>query len=66
MAFKKNLAQKIIEASEHQEDFILDLHSPGVDEKDFRDTAEQLISTGQINAKLTDNEFTNLSIEFRR
>ena len=68
MSFNQTLADKILEFAKLEPIVPLgtshDFRSEGFDQDDFRDTAKQLISSGQITANL-EEDFSGFYIAFR-
>lgn len=69
MGFNQILADKILEFASLEPTIPAgtghDFHAPEFDENDFKDTAKQLISSGQITGLLKE-DFSGLFIEFRQ
>ncbi|HFI0618806.1 TPA: hypothetical protein ACGO1W_000444 [Streptococcus suis] len=69
MGFNQILADKILEFAALEPNIPIgaghDLHAPEFDEDDFKDTAKQLISSGQITGLLKE-DYSGLFIEFRQ
>lgn len=69
MSFDKNIANKILEFAKLEPTVPVgtghDFHAPEFEEDDFKDTAKQLISSGQITGLLKE-DFSGLFIEFRQ
>lgn len=69
MSFSQELADKILEFAALESTIPVgtghDFHAPEFDEDDFKDTAKQLISSGQITGILKEN-YSGLFIEFRQ
>jgi len=69
MSFNQTLADKILEFAALEPSIPVgtghDFHAPEFEEDDFKDTAKQLISSGQITGSLKE-DFSGLFIEFRQ
>ena len=69
MSFNQTLADKILEFAALEPTIPVgtghDFHAPEFEEDDFKDTAKQLISSGQITCLLKE-DFSGLFIEFRQ
>lgn len=69
MSFNQTLADKILEFAALEPTIPAstghDFRAPEFDEDDFKDTAKQLISSGQISGLLKE-DFSGLFIEFRQ
>lgn len=69
MSFNQTLADKILEFAALEPTIPVgtghDFRASEFDEDDFKDTAKQLISSGQISGLLKE-DFSGLFIEFRR
>lgn len=69
MAFNQALADRIVEFAVLEPTIPVgighDFRAPEFDEDDFKDTAKQLISSGQITGLLK-QDFSGLFIEFRQ
>ncbi|WP_164683860.1 hypothetical protein [Streptococcus hyointestinalis] len=68
MAYKQELAQKMIEAYKLEPTIPAgnshDFRADDFDEDDFKDTAKKLISSGQITANIQ-NDYAGLYLAFR-
>ncbi|WP_275543838.1 hypothetical protein [Streptococcus sp. Marseille-P8640] len=69
MSFNQALADKILEFAALEPTIPVgtgyDFHAPEFEEDDFKDTAKQLISSGQITGLLKE-DYSGLFIEFRQ
>ncbi|HFI0428326.1 TPA: hypothetical protein ACGOZO_000249 [Streptococcus suis] len=69
MSFNQAIADKILEFATLEPTIPVgtghDFRAPEFDEDDFKDTAKQLISSGQISSLLKE-DFSGLFIEFRQ